>query len=441
MADGYDYDTIQYDEAGNATYGGFDAGDLAEIYNSGGGGDGWTPEEIEQYFGSGADMSGGYWTPEQIQQTFGNGVTSEGLASMFNDPLVQAEMQKANTSGSGGFLDWLKGAGTAAGNLSPLTGLMGSAVTGLGSYFQNQTSTDAAEKLAQAQLAASQLAAESAKFKPVGMTTNFGSSKFGYDAAGNVISAGYALSPQMKAQQDAMMQASGGMLNQFTGSQAATAPMGAAGQAAMTLGNQYLGTDPAAQAKKYYDEQMALINPTRERDYATLESRLAAQGRLGLATGGTSTLGASNPEMEALMNAQRMQDLQLAAQSTQGGMDYAKYGAGMVGMGGDLLKQMYGTQVGSYTPYQTALGGATNIEGLGQSAMDQATALGAKTSTAAGNVGSLLGQGMINSAQTMVQPNSQSMWGGLLSGMGQQLNNYQQAQNTATALSGTGYNY
>ena len=417
------YETITYDAAGNPTYGGYTEADLYNIYEAGGntdlGGDGWTPEEIQQYFGEGGEYADMY--------------------SLFNDP-TNPISQAPSANGVNWFDKLLGSASTALGS-SAGTGMLGAGVNALGSYLQNQTSTDAAEKLAQAQLAASQLAAESAKFKPVGVTTNFGSSKFGYDAAGNLINAGYTLTPEMKAQQDALMAASGGMLGQFTGSMAATAPMGAAGQAAMALGNQYLSTSPQAQAQKYYDEQMALLQPTRERDYANLESRLAAQGRLGLATGGTSTMGASNPEMEALMNAQRMQDLNLAAQSTQGGMDYAKFGTGMVGTGSDLLNAMYKTQVGAASPYQTNQGLATNIEGLGQSAMDQGTALGAKTSTANTNVGSLLGQGMINSANTMVQPNSYSPWAGLLSGMGQQMQNYAQPQQQANPLAGTGYNY
>lgn len=430
MWDEDNYETIQYDEAGNPTYGGYSEADIESIYGAGGGGDGgdgWTPEEIEYYFGDGA-----------LNQEF---------TSLFNDPAMQ-QIDPATgkpyimSAGTGG-TNWFDSLLGSASNISPslMTGILGSGVTALGSYLGNQTATAASEKYAQAQLAASQLAAEAAKFKPVGVTTNFGTSQFGYDNAGNLINAGYRLTPEMKAQQDALMAASGGMLGQFTGSQAATAPMGAAGQAAMALGNQYLGTDPAAQAKKYYDEQMALLQPTRERDYANLESRLASQGRLGLATGGTSTLGASNPEMEALMNAQRMQDLNLAAQSTQGGMDYAKYGAGLVGTGGDLLKAMYGTQVGAYSPYQTAQGGAVNIEGLGQQAMDYGTAIGSKTSTYGANAGSLLGQGMINSAQTMQAANSYSPWGGLLTGLGNQMQNYQQPQQQMNPLAGTGYNY
>jgi hypothetical protein len=168
-----------------------------------------------------------------------------------------------------------------------------------------------------------------------------------------------------------------------------------------------------------------------------------AQGRLGLATGGTSTLGPSNPEMEALMNAQRMQDLQLAAQSTQGGMDYAKFGAGMVGTGGNLLSSMYGTQAGSFAPYQTALGGATNIEGLGQQAMDYGTAIGSKTSTANANVGSLLGQGMISSAATMQPTNSYSGWANLLSGTGDAMMMNQQPQQQQQQFNplNSGYSY
>lgn len=310
----------------------------------------------------------------------------------------------------------------------------------LGSYLNQTAATDAAEQYAKAQLAASQLAAEAAKFKPVGVTTNFGQSKFGYDAAGNLTSAGYDLSPEMKAQQAALLGSSRGLLTQFSNAPEATAPMGAAAQQAMALGRSYLGTTPQAQAQKYYNEQMALLRPTRERDYADLESRLMAQGRLGLATGGTSTLGASNPEMEALFNAQRMQDLQLAAQSTQGGMDYAKFGAGMVGTGGDLLGGMYRTQTGAFAPYQTALGGATTIEGLGQQAMDTGTAIGAKTSTANANVGSLLGQGMISSAATMQPYNAYSPWGGLLSGLSGGMQQYQQQQQL-NPMAGTGYNY
>lgn len=218
-------------------------------------------------------------------------------------------------------------------------------------------------------------------------------------------------------------------LQQFIDSQAATAPMGAAAQRAMALGQGYLGTSPQEQAAKYMAEQQALLAPTREREYAALENRLMQQGRLGLATGATSTgMGAANPEIEALMNARRMQDLNLAAQATQGGMDYAKFGAGMVGTGGDLLRSMYGTQTAAYQPFQTALGGATGLEELGKGAMDIGTSIGAKTSTAAADAGRLMAQGMTNAAQTMQPANAYSPWGSLLAGTGDWLSKMSQPQ-------------
>jgi hypothetical protein len=126
-------------------------------------------------------------------------------------------------------------------------------------------------------------------------------------------------------------------------------------------------------------------------------------------------------EMEALMNARRMQDLQLAAQATQGGQQYANYGAGLIGTGGNLLNSMYGTQANAFKPYQTALGGATTIEGLGQNAMDMGINIGAKGTAASAQSGSLLATGMQNAAQTMAPANANSNWANMLGGIGNYL--------------------
>ena len=150
------YETITYDAAGNPTCGGYTEADLYNIYEAGGntdlGGDGWTPEEIQQYFGEGGEYADMY--------------------SLFNDPTNP--ISQAPSANGVNWFDKLLGSATTALGSSAGTGLLGAGVNALGSYLQNQTSTDAAEKLAQAQLAASQLAAESAKFRPVGVTTNVG---------------------------------------------------------------------------------------------------------------------------------------------------------------------------------------------------------------------------------------------------------------------------
>jgi hypothetical protein len=216
------------------------------------------------------------------------------------------------------------------------------------------------------------------------------------------------------------------MLTQYQGAQAATAPMGDAAQRMMSLGNQYLATDPQAQAQKYMADQLALLSAGRNTDMANLQAKMQAQGRGGLAIGGGDGMFASNPQLQALLNAQRQQDLGLAAQATQGGMDYAKFGSAMVGGGGDMMNSMYGTQQAAFSPYSTALGGATNIEGLGQNALDMGINLG-KTATAANSsAGSLLGQGMANAAQTVGTQAQQagSPWGNLLQGAAQSAQQY-----------------
>lgn len=314
---------------------------------------------------------------------------------------------------------------TNSGAVSP--NLLSGLLSGVGGYLSGDSAQDAAKTMADAQLQAARIAADAAKFRPVGVTTRFGQSQFGTDSNGNVNSAGYTLTPDVKAQQDALMGMSGQMLSQYLNAPQAFAPMGVAGQRAMALGNQYLAQDPQAQAMKYMQDQQALLGTGRERDLNNMLTGEFNRGTYGLATGGTSTgMTAANPRLEAMFNAQRQQDLGLAAQATQGGMDYAKFGAGMVGTGGDLTNAMYQGQVNAFNPYRTALGGAQTLEGLGQNAMDLGVNLGKTTNNA--QSGMLLANGMNAAAQTMQPANSYSPWGALLSGAGNQVANYQNQQ-------------
>jgi hypothetical protein len=365
-------------------------------------------------------------------------MTGAGLAGAGS---MDALMKEAEAIGSGagygaamgsvvdgGLLSKLgSGIGTVANALGTTPGgLLGTALNGLGGYLNTRNANEAAKTMADAQIKAAQIAADAAKFRPVGVTTNFGSSNFGYDGNGNLVSAGYTLDPRLQAQQNQIMSSLPGLLNQFTGSQAATAGMGTAGQRAMALGNQYLAADPQAQAAKFMSEQEALLAPRNAETLANLRSNLAATGRMGLMVGGDAGMMAANPELQAYYNALKQQQLQLAANATQGGMDYAKFGAGLAGTGGDLLSSMYKTQANAMTPYSTGLSTANDIEGLGQNAMNLGTSIGAKTSTATANAGNYIANGMINSANTLKQQqmDAGSPWGNLLSGLGTALPNY-----------------
>lgn len=310
---------------------------------------------------------------------------------------------------------------SATSNKGLIQGAMGLA----GSYLNQTAANDAAATQAQAQIRAAQIAADAAKFRPVGVTTNFGSSKFGYDGNGNLVSAGYALNPVLQGQQNQVMQSTTGLLNQYTGAKDATAGMSTAAQQAMTLGNKYLATDPQAQAAKYLADQQGLLAPGRAQDLAGLQAQMNAQGRTGFAMGGgVNGQLAANPEMQAYWNARMQQDAQLAANATQGGMDYAKFGLGAVGSGGDLLSSMYQAQSNAANPYTGALGVANTIEGMGQNAMNLGTSIGAKSSTGAAQAGMLTAQGMTNAANTMAPVNANSMWGNLLTGGANMLQNY-----------------
>jgi hypothetical protein len=60
----------------------------------------------------------------------------------------------------------------------------------------------AAETSAKAQLEAARIAAEAAKFRPVGVTTRYGTSNFQFDPSGYLSGAGYTVSPELQAYQD-----------------------------------------------------------------------------------------------------------------------------------------------------------------------------------------------------------------------------------------------
>jgi hypothetical protein len=229
----------------------------------------------------------------------------------------------------------------------------------------------------------------------------------------------------MQAYQDYMMQMASQGLDQYGMGKAYAEPMLGASQDMMGLGQQYLGTSPQEQAAKYMANQQALLAPSRASQLSKVRGDLFNTGRTGLAVGGDEGTLATNPEMAAYYNSIAQQDAQLAAQADQGGMDYAKFGAGMVGSGGGMLGDYYNAQNQALSPFQTAFGAAQGIEGLGQGAMDIGSSLGARQSTAGATQGQMLAQGGMNAAQT-AQRGAFDPWSSMLSGAGNAVQNYSQ---------------
>jgi hypothetical protein len=229
----------------------------------------------------------------------------------------------------------------------------------LGAQEQASATEYAANQSAAAQREAARLAAEAAKFRPVGITTRFGSSNFQMSPEGYLTGAGYNVSPELKAYQDRLMGLTGGALTQAEQAQQQYAPLQTAATGLFGLGQQYLQQTPEQVAQKYMQQQQDLLAPSRERQMAQLQNQLFQQGRGGLSVGatgmrpsGTAGLGATTPEMEAYYNAIAQQDAQLAAQAQQAGQQNVAFGTGLFGTGANLLGQYQAGQVGALVHLQ-----------------------------------------------------------------------------------------
>jgi len=281
--------------------------------------------------------------------------------------------------------------------------VIGGGASLLGGLLGGNSARQAARTQAAAQERAAQLAAEEARFRPVGITTRFGQSQFQTGPDGRVSGASYTLDPALRAYQDRFMGLAGGGLSQAEMAQQQFAPLQQGAQGLFGLGQQYLAQSPQQAAQQYIAGQQELLAPSREREMAQLQNRLFNTGRGGLSVGATSArpsgaagLGAASPELEAYYNAIAQQDAQLAAGAQQAGMDQARFGAGLLGTGGNLLTQGYQGQAAALGPYEAYLAQMKQLEALGQQPLDLGINIGAKGQSTAG--AAALYQGGIASA-------------------------------------------
>jgi len=259
----------------------------------------------------------------------------------------------------------------------------------------------------QQQQQAGQSAAELQKFRPVGVTTRFGSSNFQMSPEGYLTGAGYNLTPEMKAYQDRLMGLAGGALGQAEQAGQQYQPLSTAATGLFGLGQQYLAQSPEQVAAQYMSRQQDLLAPSRERQMAQLQNQLFQQGRGGLSVGATGTrpsgaagLGATTPEMEAYYNAMAQQDALLATQAQQAGQQNVAFGAGLFGTGADLLSKYQTGQVGALAPFQGYLGATQGIEQLGQAPLDIGAQLGGRSAQAGATAGRSLLEGGMEAAKS-----------------------------------------
>jgi hypothetical protein len=308
--------------------------------------------------------------------------------------------------------------GIARGLVNPQTiqGLL----TGAGGLVQGQQDVEARRQLAEQLREAAKQASAQAQFRPVGITTRFGTSNFQINPqTGQLEAAGYTVSPEMKALQDRLMGLAGTGLTQAEQAQAEFAPLGGAAQGLFGLGEKYLARSPQEVAQQYVERQQALLQPEQERQLASIQNRLQRTGRAGLAVAQGGQLQPTSPELAAYYNALAQQNLQLAAQGEQAGQQATQFGAGLFGTGANLLGQRYAGQQAALTPFSQYLAGVSGIESQAQQPLTLSANLGQLASNAGYRAGSLGLQGNLGAAQAMYPANAYSPTSQILGGLGQ----------------------
>jgi hypothetical protein len=295
-------------------------------------------------YGNSADITGGMgnydagtapMTPEQINasmQTYG-GISSLDTATQ---ALIKQALAAGGTAAQGAknFLSSMFG-GTSGANL-----IQGGLQTA-GGLMQTQASKDAALKAQQDLLAATGSATTGSQFRPVGVTTRFGTSQFNINpATGQLESAGYTAAPEITSAQNQLL----------------------------NLGASYLAQTPEQVAQQYLSKQYELLDPSRQRQLASIRNQAFQTGRGGLSVGSTGLrpsgaqgLMGSNPELEAYYNALAQQDAQLAAGAQTAGQQQVLYGAGLFGQAGNLESM-------AQQPFSLGTGLGTSISGAGANA-------------------------------------------------------------------------
>ena len=297
---------------------------------------------------------------------------------------------------------------------------MGKVVSGLTDALgltDTRGTRDAANASAAAQREAAMLGAQASAFRPVGITSRFGSSQFGIEDIGGiprVTSAGYTISPELRALQDRLFGLTSGAATTAEQAQMAAEPLGGAARGLFSLGEQYLGESPEAVRQRYMSQQYALLDPIRQREEQRLGAGVFGRGRAGLNVGDIG-----QPELFALSAARRQQDLELAQQADQAAQQQIGFGTGLFGTGAQLLGNQYAIPTQALGPLQSLLGTTQSIEELGQQPFQLGLAVGGAAQPGATAGAQLLSSGLTNAAQTQFagQQAASNQLSSLLSGL------------------------
>jgi hypothetical protein len=297
------------------------------------------------------------------------------------------------------------------GSANPISAIAGPVLGLAGGLISGGKAADAARGQAEALRAAGDRASAMAQFRPMGMTTAFGSSQFTPEGQGS-----YTLSPELQAIQQRLFGAAGGYDPTQIG-QAAQPLMGGAGSL-FNLGQQYLATSPEEAAQQYMSQQQGLLAPGRAAEEARLATANYGRGTGGLGVQTGTGTAPSNPLAQALFNARAQQDAALAAQADEFGQKRAVFGAGLFGTGGELLGQVPRLTTAGYAPLETQLGLLRTTETMGQDPFRLSQDLAGRYAQAGANAGQLYLSPQQAAANAYSQYQGYSPMGSALSGIG-----------------------
>ena len=334
------------------------------------------------------------------------------------------------------------------------------AATAVGGYMQSQSAADAAEAQAaglnalsaQQYARAQEAAGKVPEFKPVTVTSSFGTPQYTYDASGrltgvsstaapwlaNLQTAGQGMAGQYQAlQQQALANQAG--LN--ASNQAFGAAQGLYGRAEQAMPTSY---DTTKATQDYYNQMQGLVAADRERQLAGTRQSLFNTGRTGLATGATQAGGelATNPEMAAYYNAIAKQDAALALdaksramadlQAQQNlGLGLFTAGGSQATLGGNAANQYYTNLAAAQNPFTGQMSQLGAFETMQNQPVTQGMQYGATTTNQANTIADAYmraaGAGAGYAAQALnaqYNADASNPWASLLIGGGSTLGKY-----------------
>ena len=305
--------------------------------------------------------------------------------------------------------------------------VIGGAVNLAGSLLGGSSASDAAQTSANAQLEASRMAAEEARFRPVGMAGTRFAIKPSYTyESGRLTGVEGGLTPEMQAYQDRLLALTGRGLSEAELAQSRLDPLLGGAQRLFTLGETYLGQSPEEVANRYMLQQQNILAPTRERQLAELRNRGFQTGREGLSVGATGLrpgggmgLGASNPEMEAYFNAIAQQDAQLAGQAEEEARRNIAFGGSLYNAAPGLLGGRLSGLSSAYAPFSTGLGVASSLDELAYEPIRRGAELGGRVMQGGAQAGQSLLYGGTNAARTMQPANALNPFARTISNLGE----------------------